>query len=49
MDFVENLVREAMEEVQRNAVPVIRGLLAAAREDAPPKMCSFEEGCEACQ
>jgi hypothetical protein len=49
MDRVEELVREAMEEVQRNAVPVIRGLLAAVREEAPPKMCSFEEGCEACQ
>lgn len=49
MDWLDAVVASAMEEVQRNAVPVIRSLLAAAREEAAPKMCTFEEGCESCQ
>jgi hypothetical protein len=45
---INALVALAMEEVQTKAVPVIKQLLRDAAE-APPKMCSFDEGCEACQ
>jgi hypothetical protein len=45
---IDALVRLAMEDLQRNGVPVINQLLREARE-AAPKVCSFDEGCEACQ
>lgn len=48
MDWLDAVVASAMAEVQRNAVPVIRALLRDAAE-AAPQMCSFDEGCEACQ
>jgi hypothetical protein len=45
---IERMVRLAMEDLQRNGVPVINQLLREARE-AAPKVCSFDEGCESCQ
>lgn len=46
--FLKRMDRLTTEDLQRNAVPAINRLLREAAE-APPEMCSFEEGCESCQ
>jgi len=49
-DWLHKLVAEATAEVQRNAVPVIRLLIAEAQSTAPtPSICSFDGDREACQ
>ena len=45
---IERMVRLAMDDLQRNGVPVINRLLREARE-AAPTVCTFEDGCESCQ
>lgn len=49
-EWLDKLVAEAMAEVQRNAVPVIRRLIKEAQSTAPsPSTCGLAGDCEACQ
>jgi len=48
-DWLNVLVAEAMAEVQRNAVPVIRRLILEAHTASTPATCSLDGDCEACQ
>jgi hypothetical protein len=48
-NWIDKLVAEAMTEVQRNAVPVIRRLITEAQAAPTSSICSFDSDCEACQ